>query len=285
MDTLELAWRMDGCAPGVDDSRDNPLARATDRLFRLGRPFYRLSKCFFCGPDGVLRWLGIFVHSAGDRLLFFPGFAEAHTQMLAYSEGVIRWNQPFHLDHLSLEPDRRTWHLTTPQSKHHLGKLYTRQLSADRVHWFSMSAATPSQLRVVREETRASAPTPPQDVDRRAKVFRNARENAIFQIVQLNAEHLNPSEPAFLHLSVVVGPKGFISPENELLGLPHEGPFLPSVTSPDSVKAPIRVHRVLLSDNIELEITASSLPGQLQTQALFTAPLPEGKSSNPRAQA
>jgi hypothetical protein len=285
MDTLEIAWRMEGCAPGVDSSRDNPLARATECLFRLGQPFSRLSKCFFCGPDGVTRWLGIFVHSAGDRLLFFPGFAEEHTQVLAYSESVIRWNQPFHFDHLSLEPDRRTWHLTTPQSKHHLGKLYTRQLGDDRVHWFSMSAAAPSQLRVVREETRASAPTPPQDVDRRAQVFRNARESAIFQIVGLNTEHPSPRAPAFLHFSVVVGPKGFISPENELLGLPYGSPFLPSVTAPDSARAPIRIHRILLSDDIELEITASSHPGQLQTDALFTAPLPDGKSSNLSAQA
>jgi hypothetical protein len=285
MDTLELTWRMEGCAPGVDQSRDNPLARATERLFRLGRPFTRLSKCFFCGPDGVMRWLGIFVHSAGDRLLFFPGFAEEHTQILAYCESVIRWNQPFHLDHLTLEPDRRTWHLTTPKSKHHLGQLYTRQLGGDRVHWFSMSAAALSHLRVVREETRASAPTPPQDVDRRAQVFRNARENAIFQLVRLNTEHPSPSAPAFLHFSVVVGPKGFISPENELIGLPHGGPFLPSVATPDSVTAPIRIHRVLLSDEIELEVTASSLPGQLQTHVLFTAPLPDGKRSSPSAQA
>jgi hypothetical protein len=285
MNTLELTWRMDGCAPGVDESTDNPLARATDRLFRLGRPFARLSNCLFCGPDGVLRWLGIFVHSAGDRLLFFPGFAEAHTQLLAYSEGAIRWNQPFHLDHLSLEPDRRTWHLTTPQSQHHLGRLYTRQLSADRVHWFSMSAASPSQLRVVHEEIRASAPAPPQDVDRRAQVFRDARENAIFPLLQLNTEHPPPPEPAFLHFSVVVGPTGFISPENELLGLPHDGPFLPSVPSPGSVSASIRIHRVLLSENIELEITACSLPGQLQTQVLFTAPLPDGQNSTPSVQA
>lgn len=276
MDTLELTWRMENCAPGVDESRDNPLARATERLFRLGRPFKRLSKCFFCGPDGVVRWLGIFVHSAGDRLLFFPGFAEEHTKVLAYSGSKIRWKQPFHVDHLSLEPDMRTWHLTAPQSTHHLGKLCTRQLCAEQVHWFSMSAESKSHLRVVREETRTSAPTPPQDVDRRTQVFRDARENAIFQIVRLNTEYQSPPEPAFLHFSVVVGRKGFTSPKGELLGLPHGSPFLPLDAAPDLVSAPIRVHRILISEEIELEISASSLPGQLQTQTLFTAPLPNG---------
>jgi hypothetical protein len=106
----------------------------------------------------------------------------------------------------------------------------------------------------------------------------------IFQIVQLNTEHPSPPEPAFLHFSVVVGLKDFISPGNELLGLPDAGPFLSSVTSAGSATATIRIHRVLLSDNIELEITASSLPGKLQTQVLFTAPLPKGKSNNPGAQ-
>ena len=61
METLELAFEVDGARPGTDRCADNPLARATDCLFRQGRPFSRLSKCFFRGIDGRLRWLGIFV--------------------------------------------------------------------------------------------------------------------------------------------------------------------------------------------------------------------------------
>lgn len=273
MDILTVTWRMDGCVPGIDNSLDNPLTRATDCLFRLGRPFFRLSKCFFIGQDGIIRWMGIFVYSAGERILFFPGFAQPQSHVLGYSEDVLRWDQPFQIDHLSLESDRRTWHFTAPKSVEHLGNLSTRRLDSDRVHWFSMSAAAPENLRVVHEDTRVVAPTPPQDVDRRAEVFRRTRENAEFQFVRLNTEHTPPGEPAFLHFSVVIGPKGFSSPENEILGLPHGGPFLTSSSSTETINAPIRLHRILLSEDVELEINASSLPGKLRTPLLFTAPI------------
>lgn len=285
MDTLEITWRMDGCAPGIDNSQDNPLSRATDRLFRLGRPFFRLNKCFFREPNGTLRWFGIFVHSAGDRVLFFPGFGKVHTHLVGYKVEVPRWNQPFHLDHLTLEPNRRTWHVTSPKSDDHLGKLYTRKLGSGRVHWFSMSTANASELRLVRECTQVRALTPPQDVDRRTEVFRNAREGAMFQLLQLNTEQPHAQAPAFLHFSVVVGPSGFPPLESEILGLPRGSPFLPEVSGSQPINAPIRVHRVQLSDKIDLEITATCMPGQLRSQAVFTAPVKPCSTHEPSARA
>ena len=102
METLELAFEVDGARPGTDRCADNPLARATDCLFRQGRPFFRLSKCFFRGIDGRLRWLGIFVHSAGNRIIFFPGFAQLHKEVVGYRDDVLAWDRPFQIDHLSL---------------------------------------------------------------------------------------------------------------------------------------------------------------------------------------
>jgi len=139
-----------------------------------------------------------------------------------------------------------------------------------------MSVAAQDGLLVAREETHVLAPTPAQDVDRRVEVFRLARESAVFQLVRLNTKHARPAEPTFLHFSVVVGPKGFRSPENELLGRPYGGPFLRTPPSNWSGQAPIRLHRVLVSDTIELEITTSELPGELQIPVLFSSPMPSG---------
>lgn len=272
MDILEVTWRMDGCALGTDDSHDNPIARATDCLFRLGRPFNRLNKCFFIGEDGITRWMGIFVHSAGDRILFFPGFAQPVNHVLGFDRDVRRWDQAFEIDHLSLESDRRTWHLTSPKSTEHFGRFPTLQLDSDRLHWFSMSASNQKNLRIVRQETRIFVPTPPQDFVRRADLFHRARDGAIFQFVRLNTEHTAPPEPSFLHFSVVVGPTGFRSPENEILGLPSNTPFLITVPAGAQIIAPIRTHRILLSPDIELEITVAAIPGDLKTPLLFSAP-------------
>lgn len=270
VEIIELTSRIENCPAGIDDSADNPLARATDCLFRLGRPFSRLSKCFFQGPDGIFRWLGIFVHSAGDRVIFFPGFAQPQMHVTGYNDDVLRWNRSFQIDHLSLEPDRLSWHFTAPRSADHLGRLYTRQLASGVVHWFSMSAQTQENLRVVRENTCVSVLTPSRDVDRRVEVFRRAREGALFQLVRLNASHPYPVEPNFLHFSVVAGPTGFDSPGTELLSVPHGSPFLGQSSYEDLAKVPIRLHRVSLSETIELEITASFLSGELQIPLLFS---------------
>ena len=215
METLELAFEVDGARPGTDRCADNPLARATDCLFRQGRPFSRLSKCFFRGIDGRLRWLGIFVHSAGNRIIFFPGFAQLHKEVVGYRDDVLAWDRPFQIDHLSLESDWLDWHFTEPRSADHIGNFRTLPLGLGVVHWFSMSVQTQDDLRVLRRRTLVSAPTPARDVERRTEVFLRAIDGS-------------------------------------LAGMP------------------IRIHRVALSGTIELEITASLLPGQLQNRFVFS---------------
>ncbi len=174
MDVLELTWCMDGdtVTSGVDDSPENPLARATQCLFLEGKPFTRLNKCFFLDPDGRMRWLGIFVHSAGDRIIFFPGFTELHQHITAYNGDIPRWDQEFRIDHLSLESNRQSWHFTEPLSAAHVGEMYTHQLAPGVFHWFSMSVKGKHDLRLARKETKVSAVTPPQDTDRRMGIFR-----------------------------------------------------------------------------------------------------------------
>lgn len=273
MEILELTWQMDGVVAGTDDSAENPLARATDCLFRQGRPFSRLSKCFFRGPDDIVRWLGIFVHSAGDRVIFFPGFAEPQTYVTGYADDALRWSQPFQIDHLSLEADRLSWHFTEPKSADHLGKMYTIELGPRVVHWFSMSVTAQEDLRIARENTLVSAPTPSRDIDRRMGVFVRSREGALFQLVELNKERPLTPAPNFLHFSVVVGPPGFESPGTEIFGAPHGSP-LHHASMESLSKVPIRVHRVSLSDEVDIEITSALLPGELQMRYIFSGQHP-----------
>jgi hypothetical protein len=272
MDSLELTWAMPGGVPGVDNSVANPLTRATERLFRTGQPYSRLVQCFFRGPGEHLRWLGVFVHSAGNRVLFFPGFAEPFLHVVGYNDKTLRWNRPFHVDHLTLEADRRSWHLTAPQSAEHLGKLAAMPLDSERTLWFGMSVASETSLHPLHEQTKLSVPVPGRDAKRRVEVFKQAREGAIFQIVALNGEHPSAAPPNFTHFSVVLGAPGFHSPENEVLAAPHGGEFV-SPTLPAQLKqTPIRIHRVTLSTTVELQITTTLLPGTLLSPVVFTSP-------------
>lgn len=270
MEVLELTWSMDGdiVSSGVDDSPENPLARATQCLFLEGKPFTRLNKCFFLDPDGKMRWLGIFVHSAGDRVIFFPGFAELQHHITAYNGDALRWNQKFKIDHLSLEPDWQSWHFTEPRSVAHIGKMYTHQLAPNVFHWFSMSVKSRHDLRIARKETKVSAITPPKDVDRRLEIFRASREDAEFQIVGLNES--SPShQPSFFHFSVTIGPPGFEAGHSEILGTPYGSPLVKEHHDRPLVDIPSRVHRIQLSDRVELEVTSSVLHGDLQNRMVF----------------
>lgn len=118
---LELTWEMPIGRQGVDDSSDTPLRRALDSLLGEGRPAKRFIQCWFNSPDRTLRWLGVFVHTAGDRVCFFPGFATPFDRVVSYDLDAPRWDQAFELDHLTIERDRRNWHLTSPGSVDHLG--------------------------------------------------------------------------------------------------------------------------------------------------------------------
>lgn len=266
---LVLTWETEYGMPGVDAGNENPLARATDSLFRFGRPFSRLGKCFFVEPGGLLRWLGIFVHSAGDRILFFPGVAALSGHVVAVENQTQRWNQAFQIDHLSLEPDRRSWHFTEPQSRDHLGKLATSKLDACRTFWFSMSVA-PENLRLLWQETKVVAETPSRDIERRTEIFRQSREGMTFQLLSLNTLSQSIPSPGFLHFSVVVGPPGFPAGNYPVLGLPHGGPFLPLPPPKANNQIPFRAYRLALSDTVHIEIMVSAQPGHLLKNVVYS---------------
>lgn len=271
MEVICLTWSMKGDAitPGVDESPDNPLARATQSLFLEGKPFARINKCFFLDSDGKMRWLGIFIHSAGNRIIFFPGVTELHQHVTAYNGDELRWDQGFKIDHLSLESDRRSWHFTEPRSVAHLGKMYTQQLSSDVFHWFSMSVKSNHDLRLVRKETKVSAAAPSRDTDRRIGLFKTSREDAKFQIIRMH-EGSTPPQPSFLHFSVTVGPPGFPSNSPKILGSPYGSPLIKESPSELTDDIPSRVHRILLSSEVELEVVSSVMIGNLQNKIVYS---------------
>jgi hypothetical protein len=83
---------------GEDKSENNPLYRATSKLFKEGKPIKRLSKCFFADDSGLLRWIGVFVQSAGDRILFFPGISDELTNIKGIRDTKILWEESFDLE-------------------------------------------------------------------------------------------------------------------------------------------------------------------------------------------
>jgi hypothetical protein len=202
-DKLEITFTEHTGAPGTDSDPHNPLARALSRLLKTGKPFGWIHACYF-NPLPMakgLRWLGIFMYSEGDRVIYFPGLREPQAQTFTSRGSEPIQRRQFQVDHLSLEADRRDWHLTGTGAKPHIGTYRSTDLGQGRVLWFGMSIASPDVLRLVHTRTLVDAQVPPTDARRRGDVIMRAREDVVFNEVLFNGEHrkLGQSKLRSLH--------------------------------------------------------------------------------------
>jgi hypothetical protein len=272
MDTLTITWRAPFGVPGVDDAPDNPFARSVIKLLQEGTPHKRLSMAFFAGQQP--RWLGVFVHSAGDRILFFPGYAEGPRGVEGFINRVGFSNQEFTLDHVSLEKNLKNWHVTNQESGEHIGDPKTVVLGDSRYFWFGLSVAEESALRIVKSETTVAAQISASDSQRRAEVVEASRHDAEFPMVSLSGDQPAPAEPSFLHFAFVVGMPGFETYTGPELGLPFGSPFLAQPLQDMPSGLPTRIHRTKLSETVDLQITVCQHVGRLTVPMALTAPAP-----------
>jgi hypothetical protein len=178
----------------------------------------------------------------------------------------------FSFDHVSLEEDRRTWHLTAPSSSDHVAGPRTLDLGEGRVLWFGLSFQTFEAFRPVLNETTLEFVSPRSDSQRRREAFTAAREGALFPIIALNGEHPNPFHESFVHVSVVAGPPGFQDYMGPELAFPVGSPYLRAPLPVTLSNLPCRTHRVALSTTTDIQITVTQLPGALVTPVTFTGP-------------
>src|SRR5262249_55452742 len=151
--TLKLTFQMPNGLPGQDDDPKNPVSRALTSLMRDSTLLPTFTQAFLIDEtEGQpWRWLGIFVRSAGDRILFFPGFKDDIDRVRGSRGEQLKFDRQFRIDHLSLEKDRESWHITTGRSKDHQGGPPATDLGGGRVLWFGMSLASTEVMREVHQ--------------------------------------------------------------------------------------------------------------------------------------
>jgi hypothetical protein len=279
MDRLKLTGYIEQGSPGIDDDPSNPLSRAVNRLFEKGRPFSRMGQCFFgdlassLTRSTPLRWLGVFILSAGEQVLFFPGFAALPTGIESFRGQPPRHRHDdpaFPVDHVSLEKDRTQSHFTTPRSKDHLRHWPTYPLEGGRFLWFGMSVARETAMRELKRETIVTTYTPPSDSRRRVEVFHQAQNDAEHLWASLHPEARSRFEEGFFHFAVMVGPKEFPLYEGNQLDFPFGSPFLSEPLLPEALEQlPIRHHRLSLGSSIDIQIVTMWLPGTLRVPFSF----------------
>lgn len=208
----------------------------------------------------------------GKQGHIFPGFINNFDQIQGFHGKDLRWHKPFDFDHISLEKNRSTWHVTSKHRKDHLGGPRTLSLGQSRVLWLGISVADAHMMRIVKQETKIVSDSPPSDSQRRLKAFFKAREGAKFPIVSINNDNPIQFNEWFLHFCLIVGPKNFSFYQGGELGFPHGSPYLATSFPEELTALPLRSHRLELSDKIDIQITVCCLPGKLKTPVTITSP-------------
>ena len=145
MDNIEISFKLNVGHTGVDNDPLNPLSRAFQVPMKEGRPHQGHALCFYSGEERDLkkvplfRWLGIFVFSPDERIIFFPGFSQALTWIKTTTNRNTCTRMSFSIDHISLEPIRQSWHFTTANSTNHKSGGRARDLDQGRLGWFGLS--------------------------------------------------------------------------------------------------------------------------------------------------
>lgn len=261
---------------GIDNDPRHPFARAAVKLLRTGSPIQRLGKAFVSTkpPDselneGDIRWLGVFVASDGGRVLFFPGTEEPLAARQSFRGGRCEWEGDFAVDHLTLESDLRSWHVTTAGSTDHRAGSRTLELGEGRFLWCSMQFQDTSIFRRVLRNSTISARVPGTDARRRTEVLRAAREGLDLPIVSAPRHPAVALAGGLLHLAFVVGPPGFERYRGEQLGWPFDSPFLKEPVPGDMRGQPVRSTRLSMDPVVDIDIHACWLRGRLSIPAVL----------------
>jgi hypothetical protein len=271
--TLKLTYRMENGAPGKDDDPKNPISRALTSMMKDSSllPTFTLAFLVDDTAGEPWRWLGVFVKSAGDRILFFPGFKEQIIRVRGSSGENLQFDRPFRLDHVSIEKHRGSWHITTAKSKDHQGGPEATDLGDGRVLWFGLSLASTEVLRELRKDTVATFEVPDRTAKWKADQFKKSREGKEFPGVYLPSRPNPARGPIFPLVSVVVGPTGFQTYLGPHWGWPYGSEFMRGEPSGDWT-IPSRHQRFHLDDKTDIQITTIWAPGALTIQAVMSAP-------------
>jgi hypothetical protein len=221
--------------------------------------------------DGTLSpfWLGTFVCSAGNRVIFFPGYSKRLGRVLTYKgTKQIRDTQTV-IDHLTLEKDRDTWHMTTALSADHFKGAKSLPLTGDTVLWFGMSIASPASLHLVRRKTIIQHQVPASDARRRHENIMQAFHNVENLRLELVPESLDPQSEHFHHFTVIVGNPDMLHALPQEFAFPHGSPLVePPI--PDDFRIRSCAQIFALPGHCAIQITATRLPGRLMLPVHFT---------------
>ena len=273
MHTVQLEIPLSIGIDGVDANPINPISRAFSALLANGKPHKAHTFCFLNVVDNSNsaippRWLGVFVHTEGDRVSFFPGLRNPIDWIEMTRQGSTPSKMSFYLDHFSAEPSRQMWHLTTSSSKEHNPGGHLREASQDSYFWISLSLQSYQSFLPTYKRTLVIYNTPQSDTARRLRLLRQL-EQPHYQ-VNIENQVSNTSHPYFLHMCFILSLPSAPNYSGSEFILPVGSPYLnPPLPDPIPYLKFWR-NRVCLSPSWDIQIITMLLPGTISQPFTFT---------------
>ena len=177
MYTIQYKFHLSVGQDGFDTDANNPLSRALSVLLASGKNHKAQSFCYLHTANefnisNPQHWLGVFIHSSGNRILFFPGFNFPIEWVETSKEGTSPKKHIFNIDHFSAEPLRQRWHITSPNSENHMnGGRLPETPGKGCYHWIGLSFQSYNAFWPLYKETYVIHQSPQKDVGRRMKLL------------------------------------------------------------------------------------------------------------------
>jgi hypothetical protein len=186
---------------GGSISESSALVRPFKKILRDGKPIGKISYVFYQDKQEYYV-LGSLAYS-NKRIIFFPGHVDLR-MIWADNKPILSAGLLHHCDHLTLESNLRTYHLTLLEKETRgvkYGKMNTKWVGKDMFLWFVMGLQSAVRLEAAprTQELRLRWHNP-ADLNRRYKIIMNAR-GGIFPVTKA-VEELDP--PFFINFEFFV---------------------------------------------------------------------------------
>lgn len=235
-------------------------------MVAAGKPQRAVAPVLYSVSDDLPpRWLGAFVFTEGHKLLFFPPKMTDESFEL-FDRGNLSAHGQMSVDHVTLNPDLETGHLTSPSPRDHQRGIRTTPHGEAAYLWFSLNIADESLLREVREKTKVEIQVDEKelrDAERRGQILRDASASEQLFVISIS-EEAKKSYEGYPSVTVMVGAPGFqIDCTDPNIILPARVGAARGDRADIFKKFPPTSQSLLLGEQLKVQLNAVWVPGTL----------------------
>lgn len=245
---------------GVANEANHVLMRAAHASLLEGRPQRAIALALYraVAAQPQIRWFGVFIRTAGDRILYFPG-----VELKVRSGG-----KKLTVDHITLKRDRGKWHFTAPRSRRHQFGGLTRTFDDGRTGWCGITFSEEALLPPLMRQTVLRGTVPKGYEKKRSDEFGSAARAARHHVI-CQPEGAGQRRLGSPHFMLTLSRTGEEVRQPERIFIPGSNEFAEPFERRE-LRGPVHTSPVRLDDELTIQVTALTLPRQSRSEVVFS---------------